>query len=181
MKKLYEETIKTESIYKGKIIDLELQEVVLPNGSHSKREIVNHPGAVAVICITGENKMVMVRQYRKALKKSIIEIPAGKLDAGEKPEDCAKRELEEETGIIAGILKECDSFYTSPGFANELVYVYEAENLRQGEVHTDEDEFVERMDVTLTEAKKLIRSGEIHDAKTIYAIQYWELKQYNKA
>lgn len=181
MKNLEEKTINTESLYKGKIIDLEVQEVQLPNGAFSKREIVNHPGAVAVICITEENKMVMVRQYRKALRKSIIEIPAGKLDPGETPENCAKRELEEETGIIAGSLIKCDSFYTSPGFANELVYVFEAEDLSAGKIHTDEDEFVVRIDVTLSEAKDLIKNGEIHDAKTIYAIQYWELKLHKRS
>lgn len=174
---LYEKTLTTESIYKGKIIDLEIQEVELPNGKKSKREIVNHPGAVAVICVTQENKMVMVRQYRKALQKAITEIPAGKLDAGESPENCAVRELEEETGIKAEKLTACDSFYTSPGFANEIVYVFKAEDLSAGEIEMDEDEFVERVDVTLHEAKEMIAEGEIHDAKTIYAVQYWEMEQ----
>lgn len=174
-KKLYEETLKTKEIYKGSIIDVELQDVLLPNGRESKREIVNHPGAVAVICITEEDRMVLVKQYRKALKKAIAEIPAGKLEEGERPETCAERELEEETGIKAASLKLLDSFYTSPGFANELVYIFEAEGLSSGEIHTDEDEFVERIDVSFEEAKEMIKTGEIHDAKTIYAVQVWEL------
>lgn len=179
--KLNEKTLATESIYKGKIIDLEIQDVELPNGKTSKREIVNHPGAVAVICITQENKMVLVSQYRKALQKAITEIPAGKLEVGEEPESCARRELEEETGIKAETLTACDSFYTSPGFANEIVYVFKADNLSQGTIETDEDEFVERVDVTLDEAKEMIADGTIHDAKTIYAVQHWELEQLRQA
>ncbi len=175
--KLFEKTIKIDSVFKGKIIDLEVQEVELPDGQKGKREIVHHPGAVAVICVTDSEKMVLVKQYRKALEKAIAEIPAGKLEKGEDPRLCAQRELEEETGIKAAYMKEVASFYTSPGFADELVHVYEAENLSAGEVHTDEDEFVERMDVTLDEAKYMIKTGEIHDAKTMYAVQYWEMRK----
>ncbi|RKL67666.1 ADP-ribose pyrophosphatase [Salipaludibacillus neizhouensis] len=174
--KLYETTIRTTPIFQGKIIDLEVQDVTLPNGKESKREVVHHPGAVAVIALTPENKLILVRQFRKPLEKVLAEIPAGKLEKGEDPLECAKRELEEETGVQAENWTKLHSFYTSPGFADELVHVYLAEGLGEGMVNMDEDEFVERIDVTLEEAEALIESEEIHDAKTIYAVQYWKLR-----
>lgn len=174
---LVEKTISTKSIFKGKIIDLEVQDVLLPNGKESKREVIHHPGAVAVVAFTKEEKLILVKQYRIALKKAIAEIPAGKLEIGEDPLPCAKRELEEETGVKAKTWTKLHSFYTSPGFADEIVHVYLAEDLQDGELNMDEDEFVERIDVTMEEANQMILSEEIHDAKTIYAVQYWQLRQ----
>ncbi|NJP38827.1 NUDIX domain-containing protein [Alkalicoccus luteus] len=173
---LKEETIHTEGIYKGRIIDLEKHTVRLPNGSESKREIVRHPGAVGVICVRN-GKLILVYQFRKALGKVIAEIPAGKLDEGESPEICAARELEEETGIKAGSCKFLCSFYTSPGFADELVHIYIADELESGHKSADEDEFVEVVEVSLDEAAAFIQDGTIHDAKTMYAVQYLQLQQ----
>ncbi|SDH37174.1 NUDIX hydrolase [Alteribacillus bidgolensis] len=170
--KLTEKTTHKESIYKGRIVDLNLHEVELPNGKTSKREIINHPGAVALIALTEEGKLLMVKQFRKALEKEIVEIPAGKLEAGENPEDTAIRELEEETGYKTSQLKKVISFYTSPGFADEIVHIFEANNLTKGRSSTDEDEFVEVMEVSLEEAEKMIETEEIHDAKTVFAVQY---------
>lgn len=170
--KLTEKTTHKESIYKGRIVDLHLHEVELPNGKTSKREIINHPGAVALIALTEEGKLLMVKQFRKALEKEIVEIPAGKLEAGENPEDSAIRELEEETGFKTNQLNKVISFYTSPGFADEIVHIFKAENLTKGSSSTDEDEFVEVMEVTLEEAEKMIETEEIHDAKTVFAVQY---------
>ncbi|WP_240377641.1 NUDIX hydrolase [Bacillus piscicola] len=170
--KLNEETIHKETLYEGKIVDLHVHDVKLPNGSQSKREIITHPGAVAIIAITLENKLVMVKQFRKALEKEIIEIPAGKLEKGEKPAETAKRELAEETGYIADELDKVLSFYTSPGFSDEIVYLYETAVSEKGGTATDEDEFVEVMEVTVAEAEKMIDNEEIHDAKTIFAVQY---------
>ena len=178
---LFEKTIRTKPIFKGKIIELEVQDVQLPNGEESKREIINHPGAVAVVTFTQEGKLILVKQFRKALEKAIAEIPAGKLEVGEDPLECAKRELEEETGVMAKTWTKLHSFYTSPGFANEIVHVYLAEDLEIGQLNMDEDEFVERIDVTMDEANQMILSEEIHDAKTIYAIQYWQLRQAQEA
>lgn len=178
MKKRFEEkTLSRTPIFKGNVIEVEVQEVALPNGNTSKRELVHHNGAVAVIAFNGNGELILVRQYRKALEKAIAEIPAGKLEPGEEPLASAKRELQEETGISAGKWTELVSFYTSPGFANELVYVFLAEELNEGVANPDEDEFVERIDVTLDEAKEMIRSGDIHDAKTIYAVQIMELQK----
>lgn len=178
MKKFEEKTISSESIYKGKIIDVRIDDVTLPDGNRSKRELIDHPGAVAIIAITDKGKIVMVEQYRKALEKSIIEIPAGKLEPGEKPEVTAKRELEEETGYQAETLDFVVSYYTSPGFANEIIYVYEARGLSEVEdqLDGDDDEFVELIEVSLEEAMDLINSQRIHDAKTIHAIYYLMLQ-----
>ncbi|MEC2070679.1 NUDIX hydrolase [Alkalihalophilus marmarensis] len=178
MNHLYEKTIKSNSIYSGKIIDLQVDEVELPNGKTSKREIIKHPGAVAILPITTEGKLILVRQFRKALEKTIIEIPAGKLDEGEEPADCAKRELAEETGYVTDNLDFLLSFYTSPGFADELIYMYVATGLTAGEVNRDEDEFLDVIEATLEEAEEMVRDERIHDAKTAYAIQSMRLMKY---
>jgi ADP-ribose pyrophosphatase len=176
VKNLEEKTISTKQIYKGKIIDLQLDEVSLPDGGTSYREIVKHPGAVAIIAITDENKLVLVRQFRKALEKTIYEIPAGKLDIGEEAETCARRELKEETGYHAEFLEKLNGFYTSPGFADEYIHLFEASQLTSGETSLDQDEFVECVELTFAECLEKIDSGEICDAKTIHAITLWQLK-----
>ncbi|PAQ16251.1 ADP-ribose pyrophosphatase [Bacillaceae bacterium SAOS 7] len=179
MKKFEEKTIHTEPIFEGRVIRLQVDDIVLPDGKTGKREIIKHPGAVAVLALTAEGKIVLVEQYRKALERSLVEIPAGKLEAGEKPEVCARRELEEETGYDCESMTLLQSFYTSPGFADELVHVFIAEGLvkKEDALSLDEDEFVEVMEVTLTEAEQLIKDQRIFDAKTVYAIQYLQLQQ----
>lgn len=174
MKSFEEKTTQTKQIFEGNIISLQVDEVILPNGEKSQREIVKHPGAVAVIPITKDNKIVLVKQYRKPLEKALIEIPAGKLDANEQPIVAAIRELEEETGYTTKELSFVTSFYTSPGFADELIYIYITDTLEKLDVPVagDDDEFIEMMEITLDEAKQLIEEGEIHDAKTNYAILY---------
>lgn len=176
MKKFEEKTIATKKIFSGRIIDVQVDDVTLPNGETSKRELVKHPGAVAIIPITKDNKIVFVEQYRKPLEKSLVEIPAGKLEPGEKPEITAVRELEEETGYTANNLTYLTSFYTSPGFADELMYIYLTSDLEKlvEPVAGDEDEFVELIELTLEEAKEYVEQQRIHDAKTNYAILYLE-------
>lgn len=176
MKSLTEKTLQTEHIYKGKIISVQLDQVELPDGSKSVREIVKHPGAVAIVPFTKDGKMVVVRQFRKPLEKEIYEIPAGKLEQGEDPETCALRELEEETGYTPRKINFITSFYTSPGFANELLYLYEAEDLEEGKAHPDADEFVEMSEISLDEGLELMKNEQIHDAKTAFALIYWQNK-----
>ncbi|CAG9622373.1 NUDIX hydrolase [Sutcliffiella rhizosphaerae] len=178
MDQLEEKTLHSEKLFEGRIIELYLEDVELPNGKTSKREIIKHPGAVAIIAITDENKMVMVRQYRKAMEKILVEIPAGKLEKGEKAMVTAKRELQEETGYTCDELEPLISFYTSPGFADELVHLFITKGLRKDteEHQLDEDEFVELLEVTLEEALELIEKKDIYDAKTAYAVQYWQMK-----
>lgn len=174
-----EKTIKSEQIFSGKIISLQVDDVELPNGKQSKRELIKHPGAVAVIAITDDGKIVMVEQYRKALERDVVEIPAGKLEKGEEPSLCAKRELEEETGYVCKSLDWLISFYTSPGFADELVHLYVARGLEKKEdaAPPDEDEFVTLVELTLEEALEYIEERKIYDAKTAYAVQYLQLQE----
>lgn len=174
MKKFEEKTIKTEKIFDGKIITLQVDDVTLPNGETSKREIIKHPGAVAVIAITKENKIVLVEQYRKPLEKSLVEIPAGKLEPGENPMIAAIRELEEETGYTTNNLSFITSFYTSPGFADELLHLYITDDIVKVDQPRalDDDEFVEVLELTLDEAKQYVEEERIHDVKTAYAVLY---------
>ncbi|WP_338451728.1 NUDIX hydrolase [Niallia oryzisoli] len=183
MSLLEEKTLSTEKIFSGKVIDLQVDEVKLPNGKTAKRELIKHPGAVAIIAVTAENKIVMVEQFRKALEKTIIEIPAGKLEKGEKPADCARRELEEETGYDCESMVLLNSFYTSPGFADEIVHVYLAKGLKKKEnaAGLDEDEFVNLMELSLDEAQQAIKEKRICDAKTVFAVQYIQLQEVLKS
>ncbi len=172
MEKFEEKTVSTETIYKGKIITVELDDVILPDGKPAKRELVRHPGAVAVIPITEDGKLVLVEQYRKALGRAMVEVPAGKLEPGEAPEITARRELEEETGYACGELVHVTTFATSPGFADETIHVFAARELRKVDnpAAGDEDEFVEIHEVPLGEAEEMLRDGRIFDAKTAFSI-----------
>lgn len=179
MKKFEEKTIHSTEIFKGKVVSLKVDDVLLPNGKQSKREIIHHPGAVAIIPITNEGKIVLVEQYRKALERSIIEIPAGKLEPGEDPAVCARRELEEETGYGARELTYFQSFATSPGFANEIIHLYVAKDLYKIEEkrELDEDEFVSIIEVTLEEAEEMVKNQQIYDAKTAFSVLWVKLNE----
>ncbi|WP_182199466.1 NUDIX domain-containing protein [Paraliobacillus salinarum] len=172
--KFEEKTIATTQIFNGKIVQLQVDDVTLPDGKTSKREIIKHPGAVAIIAMTDTGELLMVEQYRKPLNKSIIEIPAGKLEPGEDPEVTAIRELEEETGYTTKKLDYVTSFYTTPGFSNELLYLYFTDELTllEEKRQLDEDEFVAVHKVSLAEAEKLVQTQDIHDVKTAYALLY---------
>jgi len=172
MKKFEEKTTKTTPIYDGKIVKLQVDDVTLPNGNVAKREIIKHPGAVAVIAVTDEGKLVLVEQYRKALERSIVEIPAGKLEPGEEPIVTARRELEEETGYGAQSLTYLQAFATSPGFADEIIHLFVAKDLYtiENKADLDEDEFVELVEVSLEEAGQMVADERIYDAKTAFAV-----------
>jgi ADP-ribose pyrophosphatase len=175
-KKFEEITLSSEPIFTGKIISLQVDKVQLPNGQTATREIIKHPGAVAMLALL-ENKMIVVEQYRKPLERSQVEIPAGKLDPGENPLDAALRELEEETGYSSNSIRLISSFATSPGFADEIIHLYLAENLVKGEARPDEDEFLECEAITLEEAQQYIHEQRINDAKTILAVYAWQIYQ----
>ncbi|QDQ01927.1 NUDIX hydrolase [Lysinibacillus fusiformis] len=178
MKKFEEKTIQTTAIFDGKIVKLQVDDVILPNGNMAKREIVKHPGAVAVIAITHEGKLVMVEQYRKVLERSIIEIPAGKLEPGEEPIVTARRELEEETGYGAKEFTYLQTFATSPGFADEVIHLFIAKDLYkiENKAQLDEDEFVELLEVSLKEAQAMVADERIYDAKTAFAVLWLGLQ-----
>lgn len=175
---LFEKTLHKESIYKGAIIDLEVHDIELPNGQTSKRELVYHNGAVAVCAINPDNQVILVRQYRKPAEKTLLEIPAGKLEINEERESAAKRELEEETGYIAENLELITEMYGSPGFSNEKISIYLAKDLKIGEMNLDDDEFIEIETYNIEEITSMLQNQEIEDAKTIIALQYL-LLNYN--
>jgi ADP-ribose pyrophosphatase len=168
--KLEEKTIESREIYDGKILSLRVDTVRLPDGSESKREIVEHSGGVAVVAITESNEILMVRQYRKAMEKNLLELPAGKLEVGEDPIECAKRELEEETGYRANSIREISGFYTAPGFCSEKVYVYLAKELEFIGARLDDGEFLEVEKYKLSEVEELL--GQLEDAKSIIGLLY---------
>ncbi len=171
---LEEKTVRKNYIYKGKIVNLRCDDAELPNGDLCKREIVEHPGGAAVLCVEGEN-VVLVRQFRYAYKEELLEIPAGKLNFGEDPSAAAKRELEEETGLVADLVP-LTVLYPTPGYSNEKIYIYEAKNIRRGTRHPDEDEFLDVVKMPLEEALRLVKSGAIRDAKTIAALLLYKNK-----
>jgi ADP-ribose pyrophosphatase len=165
-----EKTLESKTVYKGRIINLRLDSVVLENGSTALREVVEHPGAVGIVALKGNGDIVMVKQYRKAADQVLLELPAGKLEPGEDPADCAARELAEETGYIAGDLRYLVSFYTSPGFSNEVMHMFLATGLREGENDPDDDEMVKTVEISPDRAMDMILEGEIKDGKTIAGI-----------
>lgn len=171
-----EVTIRSEPIFQGKVISLQVDHVKLPNGQTATREIVKHPGAVGIMALH-DDKLLVVEQYRKSLERSLVEIPAGKLEQGEEPLEAARRELQEETGYTCSTMKHVCSFYTSPGFADEILHLYAAEGLTKGEASLDEDEFLDCDSLTLDEALLYIAEGQIRDAKTIAAVYAWQLYQ----
>ncbi|WP_409327769.1 NUDIX hydrolase [Staphylococcus pseudoxylosus] len=175
---LYEKTIHKTSIYQGSIIDLEVHDVELPDGKTSKRELVYHNGAVAVCALTPENKVLLVKQFRKPAEKPLLEIPAGKLEIDEVRAEAAKRELEEETGYIADDLELITEMYGSPGFSNEKISIYLAKDLKIGQMNLDDDEFIELEQYSLLEVKDMLKNKELEDAKTIVALQHL-LLNYN--
>lgn len=171
----YEKTIKSQRIYDGKILKLDLEDVKLPDGNTSKRELIRHQGGVAIIPFTKDGNIILVEQFRKPLEKVIYEIPAGKLEKGEKIDYCAQRELEEETGYKANDLKYIGKFASSPGYSDEIIYVFSAKNLYSGVKGGDDDEFINIHEVSLQRIKELVKSGEIIDSKLICALALMNL------
>jgi ADP-ribose pyrophosphatase len=171
---LDEVTLSTQPVFDGKIISLQVDTVRLPDGNTATREVVKHPGAVAVLALSN-NKMLVVEQYRQPMQRTEVEIPAGKLDKGEDPLVAAGRELQEETGFHSGDLKLLKSFYTSPGFADEIIHLYVTTNAQPGDMSLDEDEFLEVSELTLEEAYQYMADGRIADAKTMMAVYAWHL------
>lgn len=167
-----EKTMKSERVYEGKIVNLRIDTVELPDKKYSKREIVEHPGSVGIIPITDDGHIILVKQFRKPVEKSLLEIPAGKIEINEEPKETAFRELYEETGFVASELEYLFEFYTSPGFSNEKMYLFVAKELVEGEAKPDGDEYIDVLKVKIEDSIKMILRGEIVDSKTIIGILY---------
>ncbi len=165
-----ETTISEESIYEGNIINVQRLTVKLPDGRQATRDIVKHPGASAVIALNENEEMYMVRQFRKPLEAVSLEIPAGKLDYGEDPFVCAKRELKEETGLTADNVTRVISIHSTPGFSDEILHIYAATFLKEGESCADDDEFISTEKYTVKQLLHMILEGKITDSKSIIGI-----------
>ena len=161
--------LSSEMKFDGKLIQV-TYDIAEVNGKEAWREVVHHPGASAVVAIDDDGRIIMEKQFRYALNDQLVEIPAGKLDAGEDPLVCAKRELEEETGIIASEWISLGTIATSPGFCNEVIHLYVAKGLSKGEIHWDEDEYVEVERYTFDELLQRIKEEKIKDSKSLSAL-----------
>ena len=160
-------------LYSGRIIDLYVDEVEYPSGRTTVREVAHHPGGAAVVPLTGDDRVILVDQLRYPLARHMLELPAGKLGAGEDPAHCAIRELEEETGWIAGSLTKLCAFHTSPGFCDELLHIYLARDLRlspDGHKREEGEFTMSLLTVPFHDALAMIDRGEITDAKTIIGL-----------
>jgi ADP-ribose pyrophosphatase len=167
---LEEKHISSISRFKGNIIEFETQTVMLPNGKYATRDVILHPGASAVIPLTDDGYIYLVKQYRKPLDLCLTEIPAGKLDKDEDPQKCAIRELQEETGLVAKNVRHLVSIHTAPGFSNECLHLYLATGLTEGECNQDEDEFLSVEKKHVNELIDMIYKGQISDSKTIIGV-----------
>jgi ADP-ribose pyrophosphatase len=151
---------ESRTVYDGKLFD-----VTLERWGDNEREIVEHPGAVAIVAVDAQNRIVLVRQLREPARKELLELPAGTLDAGETPEECAQRELQEETGLTGGRWRPLARFWTTPGFCRELMHVFVAEDVDEGEASQEQDEEIELVRLPVSELEA--RVDELEDAKTI--------------
>ncbi len=164
-----EKTLSTEMIYEGKILNLRKDKVTTRNGS-SYREIVEHAGGALIAAVTDGRKLVMVRQYRKAAGRTMLEVPAGKRDGNELPETVASRELREETGYTAGKLIHLTRIFTSPGYSQEVLDLFIAFDLTKGDTDFDDNEAIDIYEYPIDELVGMVMSGEIEDGKTQTAI-----------
>ena len=167
---LKEEMVSRQTVYEGIIVNVRRDKARIADGSIRNREVVEHPGGAAVFAIDGENRVVLVKQYRYPMGEVVLELPAGKLEKGEDPADSARRELAEETGLEAGTFLSLGCSYSSPGILAERIYLYFAKDLKQGPVHPDDGEFVEVVRIPYKELLEMVRRGEISDSKTLSGI-----------
>ncbi len=176
--KLVEKEVKANKLYDGRIINLRVDDVLLPDGRAAKREYVEHRGGAAVLAID-DGQVYLVRQFRYPYREVLLEIPAGKLEAGEDPCVTAARELEEETGLKAASIESYGVIYPSPGYTDEKIYIFVADGLEQSNAHPDSDEFLNVVRMPVAEAIDKVTSGEIRDGKTCYAIMKYILLHRN--
>jgi len=165
-----ETRIDSKVVFEGRMLTMKVDTVKLPNGRQASREVVVHPGAVAVTAVNEKDEILLIKQFRYPAGHVLWEIPAGKLEKGEEPLICAKRELAEETGYGAEEWRHLSTFFTTPGFTDEIMYVYLATGLYEDKKAADDDELIELHNVPFSAALKMISTGEIKDAKTIAGI-----------
>ncbi len=162
-----EKTIKTRYIYKGKILNLRLDSVLLPDGRETPREIVEHPGAAAIVPFLPDGRIIFVKQYRKPVESFVLEIPAGTFKPGEAPSRCARRELEEETGYRAEKMVKLLEYFPSPGYSSERITIFKATGLTKTGMRAEQDEFIHARKINRPTIISLLKQGKIKDGKTI--------------
>lgn len=163
-------TIRSEKVYTGRVFDVSLDEIRLPNGKLSELDIIQHPGAVTLVPVDAQGQLWMVRQYRHAARGELLELPAGSLEEDEAASDCARREAREEIGMAADRLELIGEFYLAPGYSTEYMYVYLATGLRPDPLQADEDEFLTVEPLAVAEVYQLAAEGAIKDCKTLAAL-----------
>ncbi len=159
-----------KKLYAGRVVDLNLEDVRLPNGRTTQLEIIRHSGASAVVPLRENGRVVLIRQFRYAAGGMIIEVPAGRLEAGEEPLSCARREMAEEVGLKAGRWDSLGEIWTTPGFTDEKIHLFLARDLTEVQASPEDDEVIEVVEFSLEESVAMIRRGEIQDGKTICAL-----------
>jgi ADP-ribose pyrophosphatase len=167
---LVESLVRRVRVYKGRSVNFNVDHVRLPDGKPATREYMDHPGAVGVLPFLDSKTVVLVRQYRYPVGEVTLEMPAGKLDKGERPLSCVRRELEEETGYMARSIKPLIDYWPTPAFANELLRLYVATGLKHGRACPDADEFIQAVPISFREALGLVQSGKIRDSKTVIGL-----------
>jgi ADP-ribose pyrophosphatase len=169
--------ISTERLYTGRVVNLDRDTVRFPDGSSGQLEMLRHPGASAVVPFLDDPRapdprVLLIRQFRHAANGFILEVPAGRLDAGETPEACARRELEEETGMRARTFEPLITMYTTPGFTDERIHLFLAHGLEAGSQRREPDEFMELKELTWSAVLELVRTGQVQDGKTLTSLLF---------
>jgi ADP-ribose pyrophosphatase len=165
-----EKTVNEKYLFKGRIINLRVDDITLPNGEPANREVVEHSGGVGIVAIDEKMDVYLVKQFRYPYKQNVLEIPAGKLNKGENPKECGERELLEEVGVVAKSFVELGEIYPSPGYCEEIITIYLATDLEQKKQNLDEDEFLEIVKLPFAKALEMAANGEIKDAKTVVGL-----------
>ena len=167
---LHEQTLSSEFVYDGRVVNLYLDTVRLPNGKTARRELIRHPGAVAIVPVDAEGSVILVRQFRYAAGRVLWEVPAGTLEPDEDPNVCAHRELQEEIGHKAGKLERLGGIFVAPGYTSEFIHLYLATDLSESRLEGDSDEFIQVERLSWREVRRNIRSGELEDGKSISSL-----------
>ncbi|MGA2090884.1 MAG: NUDIX hydrolase [Endomicrobiales bacterium] len=170
--KMLEKLFARNRVYTGNAVHFSVDEIILPDGKKATREYMEHPGAVAVIPFVDDKNIILVRQYRYPVHEITWELPAGKLDKGEKIAVCVKRELEEETGYTASRIRKLISFWPTTAFSNEVIHIFSAHGLKERQKCPDEDEFIDHKIVPLAKALAWVKTGRIRDSKSIIGLLY---------
>jgi ADP-ribose pyrophosphatase len=171
------ELLSSERVYEGRLFSVDVEQVRLPSGRTGKREIVRHPGAVVLVIVDNEEKLLMVRQYRRAADRYLLELPAGTRDKEESAEECARREAEEETGFSVARVERIGGFYSAPGFCTEYLECFLCTGLGGTELKPEEDEDLELVRLSIEELQQAFARGEVEDAKTLAGVMLYMARQ----